>query len=151
MRLAFIANNDLAGMEEDARFAADHGFAGLEFNYWAGFKDLTAETVAQMRQLLDRYGVRAASLGLWGWNHTAPDADEQRTQQCQDAADGATHSCPFHGEVAGAYQRVACDVATLRRSVFMTEQPGCSGPRHARPCPCSSGRRRRFSRSRRTL
>jgi sugar phosphate isomerase/epimerase len=78
MRLAFIANNDLAGIEEDARFAADHGFAGLEFNYWAGFKDLTADTVAQMRRILDRYGVRAASLGLWGWNHTAPDADEQR-------------------------------------------------------------------------
>lgn len=78
MRLAFIAANDLAGIEEDARFAADHGFTGLEFNYWAGFTELTAETVSQMRRILDRYGVRAASLGLWGWNHTAADAAEQR-------------------------------------------------------------------------
>jgi sugar phosphate isomerase/epimerase len=79
MKLAFIAVNDLAGIEEDARFAAQHGFTGLEFNYWKGFEDLTADTVGQMRQILDRHGVKAASLGLWGWNHTSPDADERRT------------------------------------------------------------------------
>jgi sugar phosphate isomerase/epimerase len=78
MKLAFIAQNDLTGIEEDAQFAAEQGFTGLEFNYWAGFKDLTAETVAAMRKLLDRHGVRAASLGLWGWNHIAPDAEERR-------------------------------------------------------------------------
>jgi sugar phosphate isomerase/epimerase len=78
MKLAFIAVNDLPGIEADARFAAEHGFAGLEFNYWKGFADLTHETVVQMRQILDRHGVAAASLGLWGWNHTSPDAEERR-------------------------------------------------------------------------
>jgi sugar phosphate isomerase/epimerase len=78
MKLAFIGLNDLAGIEEDAKFAAENGFAGLEFNYWAGFKDLTADTVAQMRKILDRYGVDCSALGLWGWNHIAPDAEERR-------------------------------------------------------------------------
>jgi sugar phosphate isomerase/epimerase len=78
MRLAFIANNDLAEVEADAQFAANHGFAGLEFNYWKGFADLTRDTVEQMRHILDRHGVRAASLGLWGWNHTSPDAEERK-------------------------------------------------------------------------
>ncbi|MCB0060878.1 MAG: sugar phosphate isomerase/epimerase [Caldilineaceae bacterium] len=78
MKLAFIAQNDLAGIEADAQFAAEQGFAGLEFNYWAGFADLTVETVAAMRKILDRHGVRAASLGLWGWNHTALDTEERR-------------------------------------------------------------------------
>jgi sugar phosphate isomerase/epimerase len=78
MKLAFIAANDLAGIEADARFAAEHGFAGLEFNYWKGFADLTTETVKEMRRILDRYGVAAASLGLWGWNHTSPDPEERR-------------------------------------------------------------------------
>lgn len=79
MKLAFIAENNLSGLEVDARFAAENGFAGLEFNYWGGFKELTADTVSQMRNILDRYGVAACSLGLWGWNHTSLDADERRT------------------------------------------------------------------------
>src|SRR5258705_11166826 len=78
MKLAFIGLNDLAGVEADAKFAAENGFAGLEFNYWAGFKDLTAETIAQMRKILDKYGVSCSALGLWGWNHIAPDAEERR-------------------------------------------------------------------------
>lgn len=73
MKLAFIGNNDLPGVEDDARFAAEQGFAGLEYNYWGNFKDLTEETVRQMRAILDRYGVGASALGLWGWNHLAPD------------------------------------------------------------------------------
>ena len=78
MKLAYIGMNDLAGVEEDAQFATDHGFQGLEFNYWAGFKDLTAETVAEMRKILDRHGVQCSALGLWGWNHTSLDPDERR-------------------------------------------------------------------------
>ena len=78
MKLAFIGLNDLAGVEADAKFAAENGFTGLEFNYWAGFKDLTADTVVQMRQILDRYGVQCSALGIWGWNHIAPDAEERR-------------------------------------------------------------------------
>lgn len=78
MKLAYIALNDLPGVEADAKFAAENGFTGLEFNYWAGFKDLTADTVTQMRQILDRYGVKCSALGLWGWNHISPDAEERR-------------------------------------------------------------------------
>jgi sugar phosphate isomerase/epimerase len=77
MRLAFIGNNDLPGVEADARFAAHHGFAGLEYNYWGEFRDLKLETVQQMRESLDRYGVKAAALGLWGFNHISADAAER--------------------------------------------------------------------------
>ena len=77
MRFAFIARNDLPGIEEDARFAKEHGFEGLEFNYWGEFKDLSAEAVGEMRKLLDAAGVKAAALGLWGWNHISPDPAER--------------------------------------------------------------------------
>lgn len=77
MKLGFIANNDLPGIESDCRFAVEHGFKGLEFNYWAGFKDLTAETVERMRALLDQYGVECSTFGLWGWNHLAGDEAER--------------------------------------------------------------------------
>lgn len=79
MKLGFIGMNDLAGLEADARFAADHGFAGLEFNYWGNFAELTAETVGQMRDLLDRYGVGCSALGLWGWNHLSENDSERET------------------------------------------------------------------------
>ena len=82
MRIGFIASNDLAGLEDDAKFAAEHGFAGLELNYWADFETLTGETVQQMREILDGRGVRASALGLWGWNHTSPDPAE-RTRSLQ--------------------------------------------------------------------
>ena len=74
MRLAFIGNNDLPGVEADARFAAHHGFAGLEYNYWGEFRDLKLETIQKMRESLDRYDVKAAALGLWGFNHISADA-----------------------------------------------------------------------------
>jgi sugar phosphate isomerase/epimerase len=77
MKLGFIAQNDLPGLAEDARFAAEHGFAGLEFNYWSDFKALTADTVQQMRAILDRHHVRTSALGLWGWNHISPEPEER--------------------------------------------------------------------------
>lgn len=77
MKLGFIGLNDLAGVEADARFAAEHGFAGLEYNYWGNFEELTADTVSQMRTTLDKHGVRASALGLWGWNHTSKDPAER--------------------------------------------------------------------------
>ncbi len=83
MKLGFIGRNDLKGIEEDAKFAAEHGFEGLEFNYWADFKELTAETVAQMRALLDRYGVRASALGMWGWNHIDPNPQTREESLAQ--------------------------------------------------------------------
>ena len=79
MKLGFIANNDIPGVEEDARFAAENGFEGLEFNYWGDFKDLSFETVSKMRSILVAHGVKAAALGLWGWNHTSRDAAERET------------------------------------------------------------------------
>lgn len=79
MRLGFIASNDLPGLEADARFAAEHGFAGLEFNYWGEFAQLERETVLEMRRLLDQYGVGCSMLGLWGWNHLSPDREERAT------------------------------------------------------------------------
>lgn len=79
MKLAFIGSNDLEGLKKDALFAADHGFAGLEFNYWGNFSELTADMAAQMRAIMDEYGVAASALGLWGWNHTSPDAAERQT------------------------------------------------------------------------
>jgi sugar phosphate isomerase/epimerase len=77
MKFGFIASNDLDGLEADAKFAAENGFAGLEFNFWANFADLTPETVGKMAAILDRYGVACSSFGLWGWNHTSPDAAER--------------------------------------------------------------------------
>ena len=77
MRIGFIGRNDLEGVEADAHFATQHGFEGLEFDYWANFADLTAETVAKMREILDRHGACCAALGLWGWNHLSPDAAER--------------------------------------------------------------------------
>ena len=71
MKLGFIAQSDLPGIESDCRFAVDHGFRGLEFNYWGNFKDLTADTVAQIYDLLKHYGVECSTFGIWGWNESA--------------------------------------------------------------------------------
>ncbi len=77
MKHGFIGNNSLADVESDAKFSAEHGFEGLEYNYWANFKDLTMETVQQMRAILDKHGIGVSSLGIWGWNHLSPDAAER--------------------------------------------------------------------------
>ena len=73
MKLAFIGENKLAGVEEDSRFAKEHGFEGLEYNYWGWFKDLERETVKQMAAIHQKHGLRVSMFGLWGWNHLAPD------------------------------------------------------------------------------
>jgi len=75
MKWAFIGHNHLEGVESDAAFAAEHGFAGLEYNYWGDFRNLTEETVVAMRAALDRHGVGASAIGLWGWNHMSPDPE----------------------------------------------------------------------------
>jgi len=74
--LAFIGDNDLPGIERDAQFAKNHGFAGIEYNFWHGI-NLADEAVAQMRSILDCNQVRAAMVGLWGLNHLSPDATER--------------------------------------------------------------------------
>lgn len=83
MKLGFIAHNHLEGIEDDCRFAAEHGFSGLEFNYWEGFRDLELETVRRMRGILDSYGIQCSTLGLWGWNHIAAGAGERAEAQRQ--------------------------------------------------------------------
>ena len=73
MKLAFIGDNDLAGVEADAEFSQLHGYEGIEYNFWGGFKDLTKENVKQMADIHKKYGARASMLGLWGWNHLSLD------------------------------------------------------------------------------
>lgn len=102
MKLGFIAMNDLPGVEQDARFAAEHGFEGLEFNFWHNTRwsdfdaELNVEYVTRMRKTLDRHGVKAASFGLWGSNHTSPDLAER--QASLDRLDRAIQ----YAEILGA-------------------------------------------------
>lgn len=77
MKIGFIGRNDLEGLKEDATFAREHGFEGLEFNYWAEFRDLSEDTVKQMRSILDEAGIECSALGLWGWNHISPQESER--------------------------------------------------------------------------
>ena len=79
MKLGFIGDNDLPGVERDAAFAKTHGFAGIEYNYWNNFKDLSADTISQMRRIHEKHGVRASMLGLWGWNHLSSDPVPRQT------------------------------------------------------------------------
>lgn len=77
MKLGFIGDNHLPGVEADAAFAREHGFDGLEYNFWGDFKDLSADTVARMRAIHEKHGVRASMFGLWGWNHLHADRDRR--------------------------------------------------------------------------
>ena len=77
MKMGFIGRNDIAGLKEDAAFAREHGLEGLEFNYWAEFKDLSQDTVEEMRAALDDAGIACSAIGLWGWNHISPDESER--------------------------------------------------------------------------
>jgi len=79
MKLGFIGNNSLSDVEADAKFSKEHGFVGLEYNYWGNFKDLTLDTVKQMKAILEKYGISVSSLGIWGWNHLSKDAAERAT------------------------------------------------------------------------
>ena len=78
MKLGFIGRKDLPRLKEDLQFAAEYGFEGLEFDYWADIADLTAETVGEMRRLLDGHGVETCALGIWGWNHIASAPEERK-------------------------------------------------------------------------
>lgn len=76
-KLSFIAQGSLAGIEEDAAFCVAHGFEGLEYNYWGNFEQLDVRTVEAMAAIQERHGIRCVMLGLWGWNHLAPDPAER--------------------------------------------------------------------------
>ena len=76
-QLSFIGNSELDAVRTDARFCAEHGFEGLEFNYWGNFEQLERSTVEQMSAVLDEHGVKCVMLGIWGWNHLALDSAER--------------------------------------------------------------------------
>lgn len=84
MKIGFIGLNDLAGVERDAEFAAEHGLEGIEYNYWHHARsgsfddDVNAEKATQKRAILDKHGIRAAAFGLWGSNHISPDPVERQ-------------------------------------------------------------------------
>lgn len=84
MKLAFIGMNDLPTVETDAQFAHEHGFAGLEYNYWgSSLAEVPSDDLKRMRESLDRHGVVCSALGLWGSNHLSPDAAERATAHDQ--------------------------------------------------------------------
>ncbi|MBT3379412.1 MAG: sugar phosphate isomerase/epimerase [Lentisphaerae bacterium] len=76
-QLSFIGNNGLDAVRADAQFCVEHGFEGLEFNYWANFEQLERSTVEATKAILDEYAVTCVMFGIWGWNHLAPDAEER--------------------------------------------------------------------------
>jgi len=73
MRLAFIGDNDIPSVEADCVFAREHGFEGLEYNYWGDFKGLAEETVRQMAAIHKKHSMKVSMFGIWGWNHLSPD------------------------------------------------------------------------------
>lgn len=78
MRLGFIGDNDLKGVEADAKFAREHGFAGLEYNHWGSFRELKEDTVKRTREILDAHGIACSMFGLWGFNHLSPDPAQRK-------------------------------------------------------------------------
>jgi len=76
-QLSFIGNSGLDAVREDARFCAEHGFEGLEFDFWANVEQLERSTVEVVREILSEHGVRCVMLGIWGWNHLASDTGER--------------------------------------------------------------------------
>ncbi len=83
MQLAFIAQNDLTGLEADCRFAVRHNIHFLEFNFWEEFARVAQSYIRSIRGLLDAYGLQCASFGIWGYNHISADSDERRDAQYQ--------------------------------------------------------------------
>lgn len=86
-KIGFIGDIGLENVESDCRFCVEHGFDGLEYNWWANFKDVTLDTVQAMHDIHRKHGVSCSMLGLWGWNHLAPDAEER--QHAHDMLDRA--------------------------------------------------------------
>ena len=81
MKLGFIGGKKPAELPRAARFAADNGFEGLEFDYWKDFREITDETIDAMRRGLDEAGVGVSAYGLWGMNYIAPDESERADAQ----------------------------------------------------------------------
>ncbi len=82
-QLAFIAQNDLPGIEDDARFCQEFGFEGLEYNYWADFDARETEYFKKIQAIQHAYGIRCVMLGIWGWNPIAPEPGEREKARAQ--------------------------------------------------------------------
>lgn len=75
MRIGFISD----GSEEQLRFAAENGFASVEFDWYTGWDaQVTSEGRSAQRALLRKYGVDLQAVGLWGRNHLDPDPEARR-------------------------------------------------------------------------
>jgi len=77
MRMAYIGENSLPMVEEDAAWAKANGYEGLEYNWWGDFKDVSEDTVRKMHEIHARHGVRVSMLGIWGWNHLSSNPAER--------------------------------------------------------------------------
>ncbi len=77
MKLSFIGDNSLEGVESDSKLAAENGFDGIEYNFWGEFRELTLERVKQIAAIHQKYGTKAAMLGTWGFNPLATDPAER--------------------------------------------------------------------------
>lgn len=85
MKLSFIGENDLTGVANDSRLAAENGFAGIEYNFWGDFPKVTIETIGSMAAVHKDHGVKASMLGVWGFNPLSQDAEER--ERCRKLLD----------------------------------------------------------------
>ncbi len=70
IKLGFIAENDISSWRCDCG-SPPRPATRLEFNYWAGAKDLTIETSGAKGHPRHLWH-RVLLAGPWGWNHTRP-------------------------------------------------------------------------------
>lgn len=82
MQLGFVAHNDVHDFETDCRFAARHDFSTLSITVTHANTHITPQNAHRMRQILDAYGLRCASYGLWGINHLVADS-KLRHEACE--------------------------------------------------------------------
>ncbi|NQT18136.1 MAG: sugar phosphate isomerase/epimerase [Planctomycetes bacterium] len=76
-RLAFIGGTSVEAVKADVQFCVEHGFEGLEYNFWGNFEQLDRATVETIREIHTAQGVKCVMLGIWGWNHLSKDAEER--------------------------------------------------------------------------
>jgi sugar phosphate isomerase/epimerase len=126
MKLSFIGDNHLEGVERDSSFAVEQGFDGIEYNFWGEFRTLTLDTVKQMAAVHKKHGTKASMLGSWGFNHMARNLEERAEahklldRQIEFAqelrADWIVTSCgEIHGEPVG---RQAAEFASTFEPFF---------------------------------
>jgi sugar phosphate isomerase/epimerase len=103
MKMGFIGGKKPDRTEAAAKLAKEHGYEGLEFDYWKDFEDLiNDEAVAAMKKALAKHGVRVAAYGLWGYNHISLNAEERaHAHKTLDRAIGYAEKLGAHCLVLG--------------------------------------------------